>query len=464
MTFADYSHLTEAQATMLLIEKKNSSDLDGYTSLKFYMSGKGWNVDPTDKQFADIVTGKDSVDMCKEQLDKCQFPTLMLRGTLFGDYIESYKDKNETCSAFHFAELLTATSALVGKNIAIDVGYHLYPNFYSVLVGDPGISRKTFSVRRAERLVKASDYTVPIETDIASAEGFMESWADVIGEHDSDGRALLSLSELQRMLIVNQRKGTSNILPFLTDIYDNPPEVSRKKAGKVRIEIEDPFLTMIAGITPGLLEKHFTHDDFSSGFISRLNFYIAEPTGRHPILEKPGEALKPITDRLAKLTTGKRIYTFDTQTEKIYRLWYKKLDHLKEPNELIQQCSVRLEIQVPKLACIFCWMRDGTNINADDWMAAETIGAYWMDVNRMLFSDFAANHKVREQNMVVEALKKLGGSATSTQLSEILKRKMESKRRNEILQAMWVDETIQRDVVDTGGRTKTVYRLLSDGS
>ena len=389
-----------------------------------------------------------------------RFPTTALNGTLFGDYISAYEGKNETSAPFHFAELLTAASALVGRKIAIDVGYKLHPNFYSVLVGEPGVSRKTFSVRRVENLVFKSDAGISIETDIASAEGYIEAWAEDIADQGDDGRALLSLSELQRMLIVNHRKGTSNVLPFLTDVYDNPPEVSRKKAGKVRITIDEPSLTMIGGITPGLLDKYFTHDDFSSGFISRLNFYIAQPTPRQSMLQPP-TTLQPILDRLAAKTT-KQVYTFDDVTQQMYDAWYKGLNHLEEPNELIQQCSVRLEIQVPKLACILCWLRHGMNINKADWRAAVAIGKYWMDTSRMLFSDFAANDEVREQNLIIKALKKREGRATSSELYEALKRKMSSKRRNEILLSMTMEGTLYRDIIETAGRPKTIYQLPAE--
>ena len=385
------------------------------------------------------------------------FPSDALAGTLFGDYIEAFKDKNETCNAFHFVELLTATSALVGRNIAIDIGQLLYPNFYSVLVGEPGVSRKTTSVSRAKRLVTKNDYTVYIDTDIASAEGFKEAWCD-----SEEPRALLALSELQRILIINKRQGTSNILPLLTDVYDNPDEITHKKAGNQH-SLEEPFLTVLGGITPGLLEKQFTYDDFSSGFMSRLNFYVAETVDRHPQLEKPGEQIQSVRDKLGKLTTGKRVYTFNTKTEKLYNSWYKKLDHLSETNELIQQCSVRLEIQVPKLACILCWMRDGRNINQKDWAAARAVGDYWMATSRFLFSDFAANADVREQNLIIDFLKKQpDGQATSNNLFQALKRKMSSKRRNEILYAMTLEGVVRRITHETGGRPKTIYQLSED--
>ena len=235
------------------------------------------------------------------------FPTECLKGTLFGEYIQAFHEKNETCDAYHFAELLTATSALVGRNIAIDVGLELYPNFYSVLVGQPGVSRKTFSVRRAQKLVKNHDYTVTIETGIASAEGFLQAWSE-----SEDNRCLLGLSELQRVLIINARKGTSNILPLLTDAYDCGDEIAhkvRRQKGDEVIEIEDPFLTLIGAITPSLLETHFTHEDFGSGFISRLNFYVAEPTERFPALLQPeSKLLAKVFDKLGTLTTGKESF------------------------------------------------------------------------------------------------------------------------------------------------------------
>ena len=392
-----------------------------------------------------------------EKLKPPKFPTDALRGTLFGNYIEAYKDKNETCDAFHFAELLTATSALVGRDIAIDIGQKLYPNFYSVIVGEPGISRKTTSVVRAKKLVHNYDYTVGIETDIASAEGFKEAWCE-----SEEPRALLALSELQRILIINKRKGTSNILPLLTDYYDNPDEITHKRAGKDnQLELAEPFLTMLGGITPGLLDKHFTHDDFSSGFMSRLNFYTAEPVDRHPQLEKAGEQMEAVHQKLQKLTTGKTVYTFDSKVEKTYNAWYKKLNHADEDNELIQQCSVRLEIQVPKLACVLCWMRDGTNINRADWDAAIKIGEYWMATARHLFSNFAANANVREQNLIIDFLKKQPDQmATSSELYQGLKRKMDSERRNKILYSMMTEGVISREELGTGGRPKIAYQLL----
>ena len=386
-----------------------------------------------------------------------KFPTECLEGTLFGDYIQAFHQKNETCDAYHFAEILTATSALVGRSISIDVGLELYPNFYSILVGSPGVSRKTFSIGRAKKIVKNNDYTVGIETGIASAEGFIQAWSE-----SEDNRCLLGLSELQRVLIINSRQGTSNILPLLTEAYDCGDEIAhkvRRKKDETVIEIENPFLTLIGAITPSLLETHFTHEDFGSGFMSRLNFYIAEPTERYPMLLKPeSDLLDSVFSRLGKLTSGKRIYTFDTKSNEIYENWYRELNHLDEQNELIQQCSVRLEGQVPKLACILCWLRDGQNVSTQDLMMAMTIGQYWLQTTRHLFGTFAANQEVRDDMIIIEAIRKLGGQATRDQIRQATKTKMSSEKRNRILAAMSGND-LELTEVKTKGRPKKVYQL-----
>ena len=54
--------LTQAQATRrLVIDLKNSSDVDSYTALKLYMSSKDWNVNPTDEEYREIVLGRNPV-------------------------------------------------------------------------------------------------------------------------------------------------------------------------------------------------------------------------------------------------------------------------------------------------------------------------------------------------------------------------------------------------------------------
>ena len=391
------------------------------------------------------------------------FPTQALSGTLFHDYIEAYRGRNETCDAFHFAELLTIASFVAGRRVALDLGQKLYPNFYSVLVGEPGISRKTTSVRRA----MYSAYEEPglyMDTDIASAEGFKQAWIESSDDPDGSHVGFLALSEMQRLLIRNARKVTSNILPILTDLYDNPDILDHKLSGKKDFYIGEPTLTLIGGITPGLLDKHFTHDDFSSGFMSRLNFYVHQETKRVPHPEEPcQEKMKSVSTWLEGVSGARRVWTFDAETEKAYCDWYKSLDHSKEQNELLQQQSVRLEIQVPKLATLLCWMRGGRNVNRDDWKAALCVGEYWMATSRHLFAEFAANQSIRDSNLVIDFLRaQPGGIATQSEVNRALKRKLSSKELVVIFESLLATEKVVMDREETTGRPKTVWTLVDD--
>ena len=129
-----------------------------------------------------------------------------------------------TCSAsdnYHFAGFLTVVGALLGKSVFYDDGgEELYPNLFTVIVGEAGWAKKDSALRRAIRFTRELDNSLTMIYTLASVEGFIDELVREQKELQSKGysptplRVLLRLSELRNLIAKAAQKGTGNIISF----------------------------------------------------------------------------------------------------------------------------------------------------------------------------------------------------------------------------------------------------------
>jgi len=143
-----------------------------------------------------------------------------------------------------------------------------YPNIYAILVSPPGITHKGSAIAFGYDLLR--DVRIPVASQSITKEGLivqMQKRGD--GKHNS----LVVMSDEFGSFF---DKSAHLMITFLTDIYDCKDnwEDTTKHGGT--IEIEAPYLTMLAGTTPSWIADNFDHNFTEKGFAARTVFIAAD--------------------------------------------------------------------------------------------------------------------------------------------------------------------------------------------
>lgn len=215
-------------------------------------------------------------------------------------YIE-YNEQTEPPTIYHRWSITVGIAALLGRKVYLPFGHtRLYPNLYTMLIGDPG-TRKSTAINIATDLLTKAGYTTFAARKTSKEKFLMDLQG--IGE---DGKSLFSDSDdindlggvwdegdkkIRETLIAADEFNeftTGDKLDFysmLGDIWDwNKPNMfytSRIKNSKSGgVAIYQPTINIIAGNTPESFARAFPPEATGQGFMSRLLLIYGEASSK----------------------------------------------------------------------------------------------------------------------------------------------------------------------------------------
>lgn len=239
-----------------------------------------------------------------------------------------YTNESESPEQYHLWCGVSNIAAALRRRVFYDMGYFpLYPNKYIVLVSPPGRCKKSTAMRMA-RSVLAPVPGIEMSSDSTTRERLILDLSTAY----KDGHSSMTAhsSEFGTMLTSS---GMDMVL-FMTDIFDCPPEWShRTKIGGTNT-IKAPFLNLLAGTTPDWMAKAMPLDTVGVGLTSRIGFvYHDTPRDRDPfpVLSSAQKELQGLlTNDLARIATISGEYKFDDDALAHYRHWYRH--QVQHPN------------------------------------------------------------------------------------------------------------------------------------
>ena len=145
-----------------------------------------------------------------------------------------------------WAAFLVAVGLVIGRLAWRESPQKLFPNFYLLLIGQTGDSRKSTVLWLVCELLERMGVKIKRLSGVASVEGIYEALAECDGT-----KALIFNDEFRSLLAVGKRQSTQNILPRLNSLYNCP---SRDSIDRVKdsTTIIDPFVAMIGADTARL--------------------------------------------------------------------------------------------------------------------------------------------------------------------------------------------------------------------
>lgn len=354
-----------------------------------------------------------------------------------------YTADSESPESFHLWTGISAVAGALRRRVFFRMPHFLsYPNMYIVLVGPPGRVKKSTSMRIGRQIlsqVPGLEFT----TDSVTRERLIQDLSQAF----KDGQSAMTAysSEFASLLT----SSGMDMVVFLIDIYDCPPEWSHKTKSGGTNKIKAPYLNLIGATTPTWINTAMPFDTIGIGLPSRMMFiYEDTPRIRDPFITLSDDQIK-LGEYLAKdlsaIADVQGEYFMDDDAKDIYRKWYIIKDSLKGPDPKLWGYYERKHTHLVKLAMIIAASkRDETIITAEDIQQSFDILDRTESRMHQVFAGAGKNPLNADKEEIFNALNKQQEGFT---LAELLERFSYTLRKEELLEVL--------DTLMTIGKVRT---------
>ena len=394
-----------------------------------------------------------------EETEDIKFPVEALKGTIFGYYEEAYAGRNETCPAFRFAELVFVLGALVGRHISLKSGIRpIYPNMYVSLVGRSNFSHKGESLHKIRKLIEGFETdTLQVASLLPTAEGLLGMLSQV-----EDMRLLCLMDEFKALFSKAAQKTSEGLIPRLNEAYDSPALLDNHTKTDPIVAIR-PNVNLIGCLTPKWFEDSATLSNIGGGFMNRFAYFVHEQMPLKSLSEvqppqvEQLELVKRMVKAAYELNTFHKL-EFSDEVKEHEREWYHStMSLLLEKDDVIVDATARVNLHVVKIALLLAWLHNSKDnqIHIKEWTAARAVGDYLAKVNIRLFGDLSFDRYTAQEQRVLKALDRCGGTATKTELSNKIGRNKASgvsaRDLQRIIEALAANEVIALHPIEPHG-------------
>jgi len=373
-------------------------------------------------------------------------PETVWRGT-FADYRALMSPTTEASDAYHFAGFFAIVGALLGRSVFMYYGGRIYPNFFTVIEGRTGISRKSTALSQATETLKAVDSTVLIRRGLSTSEGLinllkaptaeeLEEYAEQLAAYQEgrisiepvqpppvfahEGRRLLvAMDEFALLLKKAKQEFSSGLIQTLTDAYDMKGSLDNPTKERPMSAL-NTCVSMVGLTTKAWLERSLDYDDLLGGFVNRFVFFVGEPKASIPLPPEPDAQLwNRIKIHLNNVRQGNHTFALKEKSSIQYRLseeaktvwedfynpWRER--QLTSDNEMEVCLFQRLPNHAMKLALTCAVLEDkgGTRqISTDQLNAGIDFANYAEQSYKYLFHSFGFSRRSRVEATIEEKL------------------------------------------------------------
>lgn len=188
---------------------------------------------------------------------------------------------------------------------------NLYPNLYVILVGPAGVGKS--EILREVRDMWTSFGTHHVAPSSVTKAALIDS---LLGAT----RTVVRVSEIppvvnfNALLVCSSELGVllpaydNEFMNTLQDLYDGIVYSEKRRTNKIEIDIPAPFLSMLAGCTPGYLRETLPIGAWDQGFISRSLLIYGGEMEKKSLFAEDEEVTDEIKDLTQRLKDISNIY------------------------------------------------------------------------------------------------------------------------------------------------------------
>jgi hypothetical protein len=259
-------------------------------------------------------------------------------------YVATLTPKGEAPERFHFWTGVSAIAGVLRRRVYVDEGhYRHYPNFYIILVGPPGLVKKSTTINVGVGLLREVPNVI-LGADCSTWQSFVEEVAeakDIFAEGDDQHVELDSLLDQTHTVTSAITLAISEFGTFfdpedramvnvLTELYDGKVNSAFTKRTKTQgtDTIMNPFVNIIAGTTPDWMRDNFRGRFGGWGLSSRIIFLHCDEKERsvafpHKLWAGTYErTMETFTADLIEISKLQGTYTFSPDAEALYEELY----------------------------------------------------------------------------------------------------------------------------------------------
>lgn len=335
-------------------------------------------------------------------------PETCWRG-LFAQYREIMQNQvTEAPDNFHFACLATIIGTLIGRRVSVWYARPLYPNFFTVLVGETEKTKKTTAMRFALEIFYAlKGFKGKAIPGVSSAEGLLRCLGAYIVEKEAERTGydcILWLEELAALLRKGRQEAVLNLPPMITHLYDLPKEVELPTR-KQPLRLLNPFLSILSGTTLEWLQSSIREEELLSGFANRFLYITGVPKPPIPLPRKPDlspiireiSSIQPFWEAGASLSlSASAIAEWDA----FYSRWRRW-----QPTGTLAAIVGRIPEYTMKLALLYAVLERKHEISGEMMKAACDFAYYLYNSYAELFGFFPLEYGARIEASIISYLK-----------------------------------------------------------
>lgn len=352
------------------------------------------------------VTVPDDIPQSLLEIPKTvDFPEAAWAG-LFGQWRDMVGDKTEAPFPYLWAAFLQAVGLMVGRSVWRESPRPLYPNFFVLLLGQTGDSRKSTVEWFEHQLLIHLGVDVEILFGIVSTEGIIERLAQREGV-----RALAYSDEFRSLLSVAKRKGTQDILPRLQSLYSCPEKESVDRRQDPAIAIK-PFFSLLAATPEDFIVDLIGDLEVRGGFLNRFLIITGQEQPPKPIVSQPTLAewarlIAPLRRIQDEIDSNPQRMEFEPEAAELWTEFY--IGWRKERrkwNSKAANLTARTFEHVLKISLVYSVLASERKISVPSMATAIKIGG-WLESNALrLFGDAGLDHFGHAERIVLEILRR----------------------------------------------------------
>lgn len=243
--------------------------------------------------------------------------------------LEFWKERSEAPQSFVLGALITHLGSMLGFKFYNQYERRLYPNFYTALFGPTGAKKTTAEARSYESLTTKLSIMPGVKI-FSGSQGSGISLLDTLADsEDEDCSCMWSVTELSGLLKIGAREGSSDLIPCITQMYDQHATEHRRK--KDSIKIKHAHLSILAGGQLDLVRTHMTSEHVELGWFGRFLVFFGAPHTLIPFPEDATDENTETIDQLAKIfefwkpfiAKGETGIKLNLAAREIWGSWYR---------------------------------------------------------------------------------------------------------------------------------------------
>lgn len=367
----------------------------------------------------------------------------------FTEYF-NYVGETEAPLLYHRWSIVSALGALLSRSCWLPFGHsEIYPNQYIMLMGSPG-ARKSSAIGIAKKLLKDVGYSRFAPDRLSKERFLMELKPHHDEELDADLKDLVYDAPSELYVVAEEftdfvGHGGIEFMTMLTKLWDNMDRYEHPKIHGKSVVVEKPTVNLIGGNTVQGLALALPPEALGNGFMSRVIFVHAEPTGKKITFPKPvSQAVKQnLIDHMEKIKgTIAGEFTYDSEACSLLDRMYREFRDVDDHR--FRHYSTRRFTHLLKLCIILAAADLRTNITGKDALNANTLLHYTELRMPKALGEFGKSKYSDSAHLVLDALSHATKPMTINELFKVVARDLSKiSELSDIIKNLMAAEKIQ---------------------